>query len=194
MADKVRYPLGTILRDETKDCIYFVIKIEYIENNLVYTLCFLYDPNSTSDKLAFTFIVDGEKNYKLTTLNTNIIVNQDGEVHNELDLMNLDEVKKLKLNTDFMLRYLTACRFFAKSKKHYTVIDVDVKNSTAALAIKTSNIEKFFRGYSYLVKIVSWEDILKDYTPDIPNCPSQEDYISKLKDGNYFFSNYVKRL
>lgn len=188
MSTQQRLPLGALLRNELTGCIYLVIKIDSYLINIVYNLCCIYDPNIPDQTLplTFNFIVGDEKSHKLTVLNSIVRVCSDGTLIHSLSLIHEDQAPALFSNRDFMLRYLTACKFFLKNKKIFEVNDVDSMEKTALLIRQSTFFEKSVFKNSHILYTVPWCELIEDYTPHVPEDMDEQLYLSTIASRSYF--------
>ena len=188
MNPRQRLPLGSLLRDETSGAIYFLIKAEEVDYKIAYNLCCIFDPRQEdqSAPLTFNFLVGDEKANKYTVLNTDITSGSDGRSIHSLSLLPESEVETLYKNIDFMLRFVTACKFFSRDKKKYQILGVDHLAGIIFMARKTSLMERVFTGAEYLGYNVTWEQLLYDYIPFIPEDLDEQAYMQTLVENCYF--------
>lgn len=183
-----RLPLGALIRDEKTNCIYFVIKVVKVKEEVVYFLCLIFDPSATETKplFSFHFTLGSEKAENYNVLNTRIKVNSDGTVSHSLTFMDGREADSLKGVDDFALRYFTACRFYNHRRKLFEIVSVDKQNKTLNVSRKSSFIEKLFFGPNFLVFTIAWEELIREYIPHIPKNISEELYLKSIEERCYF--------
>lgn len=85
-----------------------------------------------------------------------------------------------------MLRYITASKFFTRAKKQYQILGVDTQADIIFMARKTSWVERVFTGAEYLGYNVTWEQLLDEYTPYIPEDLDERAYMQSLSEHCYF--------
>lgn len=183
-----RLPLGCILRDEASGAFYLLIKAELVDHKLAYTLCCFYDPRQEdqSDPLTFNFLVGDEKASKFTVLNTDIATGDDGRTIHSLSLLPEHEVETLYKNRDFILRYITACKFFKREGKDYQILGIEPGTSVIFMSRKTSWVERVLTGAEYLGYNVTWMQLLDEYSPFFPVDLDAQAYMQTLKENCYF--------
>jgi hypothetical protein len=180
------------MRDESSGTIYFLVKVDGFGKNLAYNLCCIFDPRQEdqSAPLTFNLLVDNEKANKFTVLNTDITAGDDGSTIHSLSLLPLKEVETLYKNTDFMLRFLTACKFFKRNKKEYQVLGLEPGTDVIYMSRKTSWIERVWTGAQYLGYNVTWMQLLDEYIPLILPDLDEQAYLQSIKENCYFCKGY----
>lgn len=183
-----RLPLAALLRKENSGIIYLVIKVDRLDDGDAYYLCCVYNPTQIDQTLDFeyNFIVGDSDSHKYTVLNTRIEENRDGTLCHIISYMHPDEIVDLKNNIDFILRYLTACRFFRKGKKIYSVSAVDEDDKTVDIKRKSTWLERLIFKPVYLTFRVSWFSLLNNYIPFIPENMDELDYVKTVQTRRYF--------
>lgn len=188
MSSHQRLPLGSILRDESSGAIYFLIKADIVDDRIAYNLCCLFDPRQEdqSAPLTFHFLLGDEKANKYTVLNTDIATGEDGRSIHSLSLLPESEVETLYKNTDFMLRFITACKFHMRGGKQYQVMGLDPVSKVVFMSRKTSWVERVLTGAEYLGYNVTWMQLLDEYAPFIPEDLDERAYMQSLTENCYF--------
>ena len=183
-----RLPLGSLLRDESSGAIYFLIKAEEVAGKLAYNFCCIFDPRQEdqSAPLTFNFLVGDEKANKFTVLNTDITTGSDGRSIHSLSLLPECEVETLYKNTDFMLRFITACKFYTRGRRHYQILGIDPGTVIVFMARKTTWVERVLTGAEYLGYNVTWLQLLDEYIPFIPEDLDEQAYMHTLAENCYF--------
>lgn len=188
MNQKQRLPLGSILRDEVSGCFYFLIKAESYSDKIVYNFCCIFDPRQRdqTSPLTFNFLIDNERASKLTVINTNIATAKDGSTIHSLTYICDDNVDSLYKNAEFMLRYMTACKFFTKGKKRYKIISFDPVTKLICVSRKSSWFERVLTGADYLNYKVNWMQLLDEFIPYIPPDLNEQEYKQSIIENCYF--------
>jgi hypothetical protein len=176
------------LRDESSGAIYFLIKAEDMAGKLAYNFCCIFDPRQEdqSAPLTFNFLVDDEKANKFTVLNTDITTGSDGRSIHSLSLLPESEVETLYKNADFMLRFVTACKYYTREKKQYQILGLEPGTDIIFMSRKTSWVERVLTGAEYLGYNVTWLQLLDEYIPLIPEDLDEQAYIKTLTENCYF--------
>lgn len=183
-----RLPLAALIRNERSAIIYFVIKVVRLEDNDAYYLCRIYDPAQDDQTLPFLYhyIINDDRAYKYTVLNTRIETEKDGSLQHFISYMQYDEVDSFKDNKDFMLRYMTACRFYKKDKYVYSISSVNKEDETVDIKRKSTWLERFLFKPVYLTFRVSWFSLLNSYIPFISEDLDEVAYVQTVQTHRYF--------
>jgi len=183
-----RLPLAALIRNERSGVIYFVIKVDRREKNDAYYLCRIYNPALEDQTLPFEFhfIVGDDNAYKYTILNTKIETEKDGSVYHFISYMQYEEAESFKDNTDFMLRYMTACRFYKKDKHVYSISSVNKEDRTVDIKRKSTWLERFLFKPVYLTFRESWFSLLNSYIPFVSEDLDEVAYVQTVQLHRYF--------
>jgi hypothetical protein len=183
-----RLPLAALIRNERSGIIYFVIKVDRLEDNEAYYLCHIYDPSQDDQTLPFLyhFIVGDDNAHKYTILNTRIEADKDGSLYHFISYMQYEEAEAFKDNKDFMLRYMTACRFYKNDKHMFSISSVNKEDETVDIKRKSTWLERFLFKPIYLTFRVSWSSLLNSYIPFISEDLDEVAYVQTVQTHRYF--------
>ena len=164
-----RLPVGSLLRDETNNDIYLVVKLEVVQDsNIVYYLCKIYDSTNQclDSPYTFFFILNDEEIKKFTVLNTKAVIRTDGTLFHILDTIQFPYTECLVSNDVFVLRFLSLVKNFSNSKnKVFNVAKINNKNKTVTMERKTCFVERFLSGAKVLGYEVNWIDLFNEFIP-----------------------------
>jgi hypothetical protein len=184
-----RLPLGCLLKDETNNNIYLVIKSELKDNtNIIYYLCCIFDSEEDDQRAPFKyfFLINEERIEKFTVLNTRAIIKLDGTLLHQLDGLHGSYLDILLNNESFMVRYLTAVKKFTYNSHTFTVDGINRDKKEVCLERPASFLERIFCKAKILGFQVSWRDLLVNYRPLLDENINEIDFEKNIVNDCYF--------
>lgn len=188
MFAKNRLPLGALLRNEQNSNVFLILKAKPLDITTDYSMCKIYEPSQPDQSIPFTFyrVTDSDKLDKYTVMNATPIIEGDGEYYYKLSTFDFDDVDRYSVNMDFMLRLLTACKYYEKKKKVFSLLTLDKKNKTVFLKRKATFLEKFILRTKEVVIEIDWGLLLLEYKILIPKTLVEHKFINQINDNCYF--------